>query len=131
MRKILRIPEKMFKISRLHLLCIGLITIILLLTNSQHVALSFFLGGSLIWLTFFLWGLGLTLIFQKKLVALALSVIVFKYAISGVIIYWLIEKNWFEPLWFALGVFSFALSALVYSILEALREAREGKQNGI
>ena len=121
----------MFKISRLHLLCTGLITLILVFTSSQHVALSFFLGGALILLTFLLWGFGLTLIFKKKLVALAISAIVFKYAISGVIIYWLVKKNWLEPLWLALGVFSFTLSALVYSILEALKEAREGKQDGI
>lgn len=118
----------MSKISWLHLFLTALISILILAIGSQYAALSFFLGALLIWVTFLIWGFSLSMIFQKKLVAVAISAIVIKYAISGVIIYWLVRKNWLEPLWLALGVFSFAIAALAYSVLEVLKE---GRKNGI
>lgn len=88
---------------------------------SQH-SYSFISGALTIFLSFFLLGIGWKLIFQKKLIALAVTIIVFKYAILGIIIFRLRDLSWFEPLWFALGVSSFILSALAFAIKEALRE---------
>lgn len=93
----------------------------------QHAA-SFAAGGLVIALSFFLLGIGWKLIFEKKLIALAIGIIVFKYAILGIIIFKLTKLSWFNTLWFALGVASFVLSALGYALKETLRE---GKADGI
>lgn len=94
----------------------------------QH-ALSFVTGSLIILLSFVLLGIGYGMIFQKKLIALAIGIIVFKYAILGIIIFTLVKLSWFNPLWFSLGVASFVLSALVYALKESLK--REGNGNVI
>lgn len=58
-----------------------------------------------------------SLIFKKKLIALAISLIVFKYAILGLIIYQLIKVTKVDLFWFSMGVASFAVSALVYAFV--------------
>ncbi|MEK2643670.1 hypothetical protein [Bdellovibrio sp. BCCA] len=92
-------------------------------------AFSFVAGALTILSSFFLLGIGFGWIFQKKLIALSIGIIVFKYAILGIIIFTLVKLSWFNPLWFALGVASFILSAIVYALKEALK--REGKDNVI
>lgn len=89
---------------------------------------SFISGALVILLSFWMFGVAWSLIFGKKLVALAIVIIVFKYAILGIIIYKLVGLPWFDTLWFALGVASFVLSALGYAVKEALIE---GKEDGI
>ncbi len=95
---------------------------------SKDDAMSYFLGSLIILFSFGCWAVGLTLIFQKKFIALAIGIIVFKYAILGFIIYWLVRQNWLQSIPFTLGVGSFALSALVYATKEAFKE---GKSNVI
>jgi hypothetical protein len=94
-------------------------------------ATSFVVGSLTILLSFFLFGWGFGMIFQKKLIALAVVVIVFKYAILGIIIFKLVKALWFSPLWFSIGIASFVLSALIYAIVEAfLAGSKEGKEDG-
>lgn len=88
-------------------------------------ALSFAAGSLVILFSFFLLGIGFGLIFKKKLIALAIGIIVFKYAILGIIIFTLVKISWFNPLWFSLGVASFILSGIFYALKEALREGKE------
>ncbi|WP_347355647.1 hypothetical protein [Bdellovibrio sp.] len=90
----------------------------------QH-SYSFISGSLVIFLSFLMAGVAWVLIFSKKLVALAIGIIVFKYAILGIIIFKLVALPWFDTLWFALGVASFILSALAYAVKEALREGKE------
>lgn len=90
---------------------------------------SFLAGGLTILSSFLLLGIGFGWIFQKKLIALSIGIIVFKYAILGIIIFTLVKLSWFNPLWFSLGVASFILSAIVYALTESLK--REGKENVI
>lgn len=85
-------------------------------------ALSFAVGSFIILTSFSFFGLGFGMIFQKKLIALAVLIIVFKYAILGIIIYTLVRLSWFDPLWFALGVASFMISALGYALKESLKK---------
>ncbi|MBV2169928.1 MAG: hypothetical protein KUL82_14585 [Bdellovibrio sp.] len=85
-------------------------------------AFSYMAGAFVILTSFFLLGIGFGMIFQKKLIALATGIIVFKYAILGIIIFTLVKLSWFNPLWFSMGVASFVLSALIYALKEALRE---------
>lgn len=91
-------------------------------------AISFAVGSLVILSSVFFLRLGFGLIFQKKLIALAIGIIVFKYAILGIIIFTLVKLTWFNPLWFSFGVASFILSAIVYALNEA---SREGKDNVI
>ncbi|WP_413585852.1 hypothetical protein [Bdellovibrio sp. HCB274] len=111
------------------LICQALITAIgyvaLLFFAAPNHADSFLWGSLTIFISFALMGLGYGLIFQKKLVALAISLIVFKYAILGIIIFTLVKLDWFSSIAFAVGVASFIVSAIYYAISEALREERE------
>jgi hypothetical protein len=93
--------------------------------NASNHALSYFCGSGMLLLSIFLMGIGWGLIFQKKLIALAVSVIVFKYAILGIIIFTIVGLPWFNPLWFAIGVASFVMSAIIYAIAETLKEGNE------
>ena len=90
--------------------------------------ISFLIGSGIMVLSFFLLGIGYGLIFKKKMIALAIGIIVFKYAILGIIIFTLAKLSWFNPLWFCIGVASFVLSAIFYALKESLIE---GKENGI
>ena len=89
--------------------------------------LSFVTGSLVILGSFFMLGIGYGMIFKKKLIALAIGIIVIKYAILGIIIFTLVKLSWFNPLWFSMGVASFVLSAIVYALKESLN--REGKDN--
>ncbi|WP_413292106.1 hypothetical protein ACLSU7_11900 [Bdellovibrio sp. HCB185ZH] len=97
----------------------------LLFFAAPNHANSYLWGSLTILLSFSMMGLGYGLIFRKKLVALGISLIVFKYAILGIIIFTLVKLDWFSSIWFAMGVASFILSAIYYAISEALREERE------
>lgn len=48
---------------------------------------------------------------QKKLVALAILIIVFKYAILGWIVYRLLSSSWLDIVWFSMGIGSLILSS--------------------
>lgn len=88
---------------------------------------SFATGSLAIALSFSMMAIGYGLIFKKKMIALAVGIIVIKYAILGIIIFTLVKLAWFNPLWFSMGVASFVLSAIVYALKESLN--REGKDN--
>ncbi len=80
----------------------------------RQSAESFLSGGLLITFNFILLGIGWNLVFRKKLVALSVLIIVFKYAILGVIIYQLVNQPWLLPFWFAAGVASIMIASIVY-----------------
>lgn len=86
---------------------------------------SYLIGAGLILLNFLLLGLAWKLIFTQKFVALSVGVIVFKYAILGIIIFRLVKLPWVDLLWFALGVATFMIPAVVYAVREALNKKEE------
>lgn len=88
-------------------------------------SLSFAAGSLTILGSFIMLGIGYGMIFKKKLIALAIGIIVIKYAILGIIIFTLVKLSWFNPLWFSLGVASFILSGIFYALKEALREGKD------
>lgn len=109
---------------------LGALLLAIFAASSQMV--SFLVGSGLILLSFFLLGTGWALIFQKKLIALAVGIIVFKYAILGIIIFTIVKRPWFDPMWFAMGVASFVLSAIYYAVMKSREEAKnEGNENVI
>ena len=87
----------------------------LLILTSASSALSYLVGSGVILLNFAFLAGGWWLIFSKKLIALAVFLIVSKYAISGIIIYYVIRENIVDPLWLAIGISSFVATILVYT----------------
>jgi hypothetical protein len=59
-----------------------------------------------------LWGR----LIAKKLVAVALLIIVFKYAIFGIILYKILLTSWVQPLWFSAGIGNIVLAALLAAL---------------
>lgn len=85
--------------------------------SSPESLYSFELGAVLIIGNFIFLAAGWNLILQQKLVALATTIIVIKYAILGFIIYECLRWPWTRPLWLSLGVASFILTSLVFSLV--------------
>lgn len=87
----------------------------MLLLSGGPNALSYLIGSGVILLNFAFLAGGWWLIFSKKLIALAVFLIVSKYAISGIIIYYVIRESLADPLWLAMGISSFVATILVYT----------------
>lgn len=89
----------------------------LLYIYGPRYAMNSFLAGVLVVAgNFILLGTSWKLIFTKKLIALSVLTIVFKYAILGIIIYRLIKASWMLPIWFSVGITSMMISALIYGL---------------
>lgn len=73
----------------------------------------------------FIWSLTI----QKKLIALSLSIIVFKYAILGIIIYKLLSFAWVDRIWLCVGLGSLVVSALFYASVAPAGEEDEENEN--
>lgn len=84
--------------------------------TSTQAAIAFVAGSLVIAGNFLFLGLAWSFIFKKKLIALAVPLIVFKYAILGLIIYQLVKVISIDLFWFAMGIASFVLSALAYTL---------------
>lgn len=84
--------------------------------NSPHNAWSFAAGaGVMLFNIAALWILWSRVI-QKKLIALALAIIVLKYAILGIIIYQLLKAPWVSAIWLSAGFGTLMLASLFYSL---------------
>jgi hypothetical protein len=55
-------------------------------------------------------------LFAKKSVALAGMVIVIKYVLLGVTLYWISQQPWAHVLWLAVGVASVVMTTVFYSL---------------
>lgn len=129
----------MKKVSLLHILTMLLFCLGILFFGAKQHLFSFLVGSGGIWANLLILWAGWALIFRKKLVALAIGLIVFKYAILGIIMFKLVKQPWFEPGWFAAGVASFVITSLLYSMTEYKiqdiddenESLKEGKENGI
>jgi hypothetical protein len=64
---------------------------------------------------------------QKKLIALSLSIIVFKYAILGIIIYKLLSLPWVDRLWLCVGLASLVVSSLFFA---SVARTDDGDEDG-
>lgn len=103
----------------------------LLFFNITHQAAhSFGIGALIIMGNFILLGTGWKLVFRKKLIALSVLIIVFKYAILGVIIYHFVKQSWMQPFWFAVGVASMMGASLIYVLTQSFfdEEPKETKE---
>ncbi|MNL40402.1 hypothetical protein D3C87_1627470 [compost metagenome] len=112
----------MKKLTFIQFVLTAVLVPILAVFIARHQIISFSAGAGVILINFLLLGWGWGLIFRKKLIALSVGIIVFKYAILGIIIFRIVKQPWMEPLWFCLGIASFVLTSLIYSLSEALSE---------
>jgi hypothetical protein len=106
----------MKRVLAFQILILAIGSLALFFSETRHGVSSFASGGFVITLNFILLGAGWNLIFRKKLIALSVLIIVFKYAILGVIIYHLVKQNWLSPFWFAAGIASIVLASLTYGL---------------
>lgn len=88
---------------------------------TAQVAMSFTFGALMNLVNLLLLAWAWRLIFQKKLIALAVSVIVFKYAILGAIIYFSIRRQWVSVEWMAGGLSVLLPSVVVFAVLHSKR----------
>ena len=83
--------------------------------GAQQHTLSYLFGSGLVLANLLILTLAWSLILRKKLVALAVTVIVFKYAILGVIIYRLLQDSMITALGFCVGLSTLMVTALIYA----------------
>lgn len=89
--------------------------------DSPHSAWSTAVGGLVVLLNLILLTVGWAMLLRKKFVALAVTVIVIKYAILGIIIYQLMLQPWLSPVFFLVGVSSLLATIVISSSLNEMR----------
>lgn len=99
-----------------HLIGVLVISGLLLWMNYQETW-SFAFGGLLTAINFYTLAIVLKALAGEKSVAWALGLVVFKYAIFGYFIYYLVERKSIDLLAFALGVGSLALTAPLAAVI--------------
>lgn len=81
-------------------------------SQDWYAALSYGIGSGVTLInvagTTWLWGR----VFERKLLALAAFVIVFKYAILGLILFRLLKTEWMSIPWFCVGISTLVLGIL-------------------
>ncbi len=105
---------------QLFFLVIG--TGVLKLSASTQGAISYAAGAGLVLLNLGLLTWAWSKILSKKLVALAVSTIVFKYAIFAVIIYQILIYPGTDKLWFGVGLSTLMITVLSYACLKAAKK---------
>ena len=64
-------------------------------------------------------------ILSKKLIALATTVIVFKYAIFGAIIYLILNHPNTDKLWFGVGLGTMMVTGLMFAVLNSIKGQKQ------
>lgn len=111
---------KLFLIIQLVLTVIG--GLILMELGKGGAAASFAVGSGLIFANVAVLAFVWFFVIQKKLIALSLMIIVFKYAILGVIIYKLLSYEWLNKGWLCVGLGSLVVTTLIYGIFSPKKE---------
>jgi hypothetical protein len=117
---------KLFLLIQAAVTLIG--SIVLLEGRDSASAASFAIGSGIVFLNVLSLAFTFNRVIQKKLIALSISIIVFKYAILGIIIYKLLGLAWVDRLWLCVGLASLVVSALFFASV-ARTEDEEGEQN--
>jgi len=104
---------KLFFIIQIAITAIG--SIVLLEGRNAESAASFAIGSGIILVNVLSLAFVFSRVIQKKLIALSISIIVFKYAILGIIIYKLLSLSWVDRIWLCAGLASLVVSALFFA----------------
>jgi hypothetical protein len=65
------------------------------------------------------------LIFSKKSIALAAFVIIFKYVILGMILWFLASVNWLKPIGFITGLASLVFAVVAATVIKSISKKSE------
>lgn len=87
--------------------------------RDMNSAASFAAGSFIVLINVLFWAFSISRLVKKKLIALSVVLIVFKYAILGVIVYELLSYPWIDKLWFCVGLGSLVVSALFFASFTA------------
>lgn len=90
---------------------------LLLLTLGNSSALSYLFGGLLTLANTLTLFTTISLIIKKKLVALNVLIIVFKYAILAGFIYYVVNLSWLSIVWLSVGVSSLLPAVVILAFL--------------
>lgn len=99
-----------------HLACSTLVILIALALGGPQQAASAAAGAVIVMISVGFMAWAIQRLFEKKSVALAGMVIVIKYLLLGVALYWLTQQPWANVGWLAAGVASVVLTAVFYSL---------------
>lgn len=114
----LNLQQSISRLCRIHLiLTVGICLVVWLISGpslSASIGIgAFAMSASVIVMAWTTWRL-----MAQKTIALTVALIVIKYAVLLVSLYYLTQTHWLNPLGVVLGVFSFMLAALIYAALE-------------
>lgn len=87
-----------------HLIWTSLTGLVCLIYNQESFLLSYTAGSLLMLMNFFLLYWLWRVFLFKKVIALALILIVFKYALIGFFVYKILTSSWNNPLAFSIGL---------------------------
>ncbi len=117
---------KLFIIVQVAVLALG--SLILHQGRDAQSAASFAMGCGLVLFNVLTLAWAWSRLFKKKLIALAAGIIVFKYAILGIIMYKLLSLDWVDKLWLSIGLSSLVVSALFYASFAPTADEEEENQ---
>lgn len=92
----------------------------LFLNSNIGFAYSFLIGSSLILSNLIVLSVAWAMVIEKKLIALSATIIVFKYALLGAIVYRVLKLDWISTGWFSVGITSLVLTVFVFIFLKPL-----------
>jgi hypothetical protein len=109
-------PMEYKRLILIHSVATALVALAGFALGGVHQALSVLLGSALLSLSvgFMAWSIGRIL--AKKSVALASGVIVIKYLILGVVLYWMTLQTWISLPWIGAGVVTVLITSVFYSL---------------
>ncbi len=118
---------RLFIIIQLAVTLIG--SLILAEGRDNQSAASFALGSGVVLFNVISLAFTYSRMIQKKLIALSLFIIVFKYAILGIIIYKLLSIAWVDRIWLCVGLSSLVVSALFYASIAPSSDEEQEENN--
>ena len=92
----------------------------LFLNSNCDFAYSYLIGSALILSNLIILSVAWALVIEKKLIALAATIIVFKYALLGAIVYQVLKLDWVSTGWFSVGITSLVLTVFLFIFLKPL-----------
>jgi len=90
--------------------------------KGNESAASYACGCGLIFLNVLTLTILWSFIYRKKFVALSVAIIIFKYAILGVILYKLFALPWVDKIWLCVGLGSLLVTTLLFAVLAPERK---------
>jgi hypothetical protein len=99
---------------------------------NKMAALSFGIGAAFAFINTLFLTIVMARIFTKKPVAISFSLIIFKYLIFGLALYFLVTSNFLQLAWFMVGLSILVISVVGLAILYLLdlKKERDNQNNG-